>query len=529
MIRIHNIKIPLSADEQSVRRAIAGKLQISADKIKFFRLVKKSLDARHKKDICHIISVDCEIDSSINLPQNNDIEEYVKPIDYALPKVSSKQRPIVVGSGPAGMMAGLALSEAGLKPIILERGKEVEKRKQDVDVFWQTGKLDIVSNVQFGEGGAGTFSDGKLMTGIKKDQYVRKVLEEFVLAGAPEEILYLAKPHIGTDNLVKMVKNIRKKIESLGGEYRFEHRVNKLIVKDEKIIGVEVVKSDGSKDEIASDTVVLAIGHSARDTFEMLYREKIPITQKPFSVGARIEHLQKNINKAQYGQEHIKGLGAADYKLAVHLAGGASAYTFCMCPGGSVVAAASEEGGVVTNGMSEYARNKENANAALLIGVDETDFQSKHPLAGMYFQRKIEEQAFKLGGCDYKAPAQLVGDFLQNKESKKLGEVKPSYTPGVNLSSISTVLPPKIVAVMQKAITEMDKKLKGFAKYDALLTAPETRSSSPIRILRDETLQSEVKGLYPCGEGAGYAGGITSAAADGLKVAESIVLKLSIK
>lgn len=529
MIRVKNITISLNADEKDIKKAIAGKLQISTDKIKDFRLVKKSLDARHKKDICYIISVDCEIANGVNLIKNNDIEEYIKPTGYVLPKVSNKQRPIVVGSGPAGMMAGLALSEAGLKPIILERGKEVEKRKQDVDVFWQTGKLDIISNVQFGEGGAGTFSDGKLMTGIKKDQYVRKVLEEFVLAGAPEEILYLAKPHIGTDNLVKMVKNIRKKIESLGGEYRFENRLNKLIVKDEKVIGVEVVKSDGSKDEIASDTVVLAIGHSARDTFEMLYQENIPITQKPFSVGARIEHLQKDINKAQYGQEHIKGLGAADYKLAVHLTGGASAYTFCMCPGGSVVAAASEEGRVVTNGMSEYARDKENANAALLVGVDETDFQSKHPLAGMYFQRKIEEQAFKLGGCDYKAPAQLVGDFLQNKESKNLGEVKPSYTPGVNLSSISAVLPPKIVSVMQKAITEMDKKLKGFAKYDALLTAPETRSSSPIRILRDETFQSEVKGLYPCGEGAGYAGGITSAAADGLKVAESIVLKLSIK
>ena len=529
MIRIQNIKAPLTADLTTIKQLAAAKMNISAKEILECRLVKKAVDARRKNDIHYVCTVACRLKNEKNIYFDKDIEPAPDEEVYTLPRKTTALPPVVIGSGPAGMMAGLALSEAGLKPIILERGKEVEKRKQDVDVFWQTGKLDIVSNVQFGEGGAGTFSDGKLMTGIKKDQYVRKVLEEFVLAGAPEEILYLAKPHIGTDNLVKMVKNIRKKIESLGGEYRFEHRVNKLIVKDEKVVGVEVVKSDGSKDEIASDTVVLAIGHSARDTFEMLYQEKIPITQKPFSVGARIEHLQKNINKAQYGQEHIKGLGAADYKLAVHLAGGASAYTFCMCPGGSVVAAASEEGKVVTNGMSEYARNKENANAALLIGVDETDFQSKHPLAGMYFQRKIEEQAFKLGGCDYKAPAQLVGDFLQNKESKKLGDVKPSYTPGVNLSSISAVLPPKIVAVMQKAITEMDKKLKGFAKYDALLTAPETRSSSPIRILRDETLQSEVKGLYPCGEGAGYAGGITSAAADGLKVAESIVLKLSIK
>ena len=298
-----------------------------------------------------------------------------------------------------------------------------------------------------------------------------------------------------------------------------------MLVEDDKIIGIEVTDSSGNVKRFAAENVVLAIGHSARDTFEMLHKQQIPITQKPFSIGARIEHKQSLINKAQYGAEKVSVLGAADYKLAVHLKGGRSAYTFCMCPGGSVIAAASEQGRVVTNGMSEYARDTENANAALLVGVGEEDFASKHPLAGMYFQQKIEEAAFVAGGKNYHAPAQLVGDFLKSRESKKLGRVQPSYKPGVALGSIQNVLPPQVVAAMQSAIVEMDKKLKGFASSDAVLTAPETRSSSPIRILRDETLQSAVKGLYPCGEGAGYAGGITSAAVDGLKVAEAIVLK----
>ena len=526
MIRIQNIKAPLTADLTTIKQLAAAKMNISAKEILECRLVKKAVDARRKNDIHYVCTVACRLKNEKNIYFDKDIEPAPDEEVYTLPRKTTALPPVVIGTGPVGMLAGLALTEAGLKPLLLERGRDVERRKADVDAFWQSGNLDIVSNVQFGEGGAGTFSDGKLATGIKKDQYTRKVLEEFVAAGAPEEILYLAKPHIGTDKLVKMVKNIRRKIENLGGKYLFEHKVTGFVVQDDVLKALKIEKPDGTQDEIACEKAILAIGHSARDTFEILYQQGVKIEQKPFAVGARIEHRQSLINKAQYGKEKVAFLGAADYKLAVHLPNGRSAYTFCMCPGGRVVAAASETGRVVTNGMSVYARDEENANAALLVGVGAEDFASKHPLAGMYFQRKIEERAFAVGGGNYRAPAQLVGDFLKNRKSKRFGEVKPSYRPDVSLSAISEVLPEKITETLRAAIVEMDKKLHGFATPDAVLTAPETRSSSPIRIVRDETGQSNLKGLYPCGEGAGYAGGITSAAADGLKTAEALVKSL---
>ena len=526
MIRIKNIKAPLTADLTAIKQLAAAKMNISAKEILECQLVKKAVDARHKSDIHYVCTIDCRLENEKNICFDKDIEPTPDEKVYTLPHKMTALPPVIIGTGPAGMLAGLALAEAGLKPLLLERGRDVERRKADVDAFWQSGNLDIVSNVQFGEGGAGTFSDGKLATGIKKDQYTRKVLEEFVAAGAPEEILYLAKPHIGTDKLVKMVKNIRCKIENLGGKYLFEHKVTGFVVQDDVLKALKIEKPDGTQDEIACEKAILAIGHSARDTFEILYQQGVEIEQKPFAVGARIEHRQSLINKAQYGKEKVACLGAADYKLAVHLPNGRSAYTFCMCPGGRVVAAASETGRVVTNGMSAYARDEENANAALLVGVGTEDFASKHPLAGMYFQRKIEERAFAVGGGNYNAPAQLVGDFLNNRKSKRFGEVKPSYCPDVSLSAISEVLPENITETLRAAIVEMDKKLHGFAMPDAVLTAPETRSSSPIRIVRDETGQSNLKGLYPCGEGAGYAGGITSAAADGLKTAEALVKSL---
>ena len=420
------------------------------------------------------------------------------------------------------MLAGLILAEAGLEPIILERGKRIDERTRDVNEFWSKAKLDEESNVQFGEGGAGTFSDGKLTTGIKSP-FIRKVLDELYEAGAPEEILYSSKPHIGTDRLAVVVKNIRKKIEKLGGEVRCECRLDKLICANGFIHGVSYING-GKRYDIETDSVIMAIGHSARDTVEMMYSLGCEIIQKAFSVGARIEHPQSLINKAQYGEfaSHPK-LGAADYKLSCHGLHERGAYTFCMCPGGTVVAAASEKEGVIVNGMSSLARDGENANSALLVGIEPKDFPSEHPLSGIYYQREIEHKAFELAGGNYKAPAQLVGDFIKGEESKMLGDVEPTYPLGVTMTSLDKCLPDKVTRTMRSAITQMDEKLKGFALYDAVLTAPETRSSSSVRILRDEFMQCNIRGVYPCGEGAGYAGGIVSAACDGIKCAHAVL------
>ncbi len=527
MIRVSNIKIKLDTSEDRFLDIVLKKTGINKNIVKSFKISKKSIDARDKSDVHFVCSFDLELNADEKKVVNNSrykniIFKEKEEAGIFEKKELKGQRPIVVGSGPAGLFAALALSEMGLKPIILERGKCVEERKKDVENFWKTGKLNISSNVQFGEGGAGTFSDGKLTTGIK-DKNCQRILEEFVSAGAPEEILYSAKPHIGTDKLYYVVQNIRKKIIANGGEFRFENKLENIIIENGKISSIKVKCADEESYFMTADKLILAIGHSARDTFEMLYKNNVEIIQKPFSVGARIEHKQDMINISQYGQfAEKKVLGAADYKMAVHLPSGRSVYTFCMCPGGTVVAAASEEGHLAVNGMSEYARDRENSNSALLVGISPEDFGGNHPLQGMYLQREIEKAAFEAGGGDYSAPVQTVGDFLEDRASTELGNVKPSYLPKYRLTNLSECLPNFVIQAMKDGIIEMDKSLKGFANPNAVLTGVETRSSSPIRILRNEKCMSKIKGLYPCGEGAGYAGGIMSAAADGIKCAQAL-------
>lgn len=526
MIRINEIKLLLDENECELTKKAAKILKIKENEIKKLTIFKKSVDARKKDNIQFIYAVDVVLDNEKQVFKklNNSKIQIAEPYVYKLPenKRKSNLRPVVVGFGPAGMFAGLILALSGLKPIIIERGKAVEDRQKDVNLFWEKKELNPESNVQFGEGGAGTFSDGKLTTGIKSP-YIHKILEELYEAGAPEEILYSSKPHIGTDQLAIVVKNIRKKIISLGGEVRLECKLEKLISANGFIHGI-TYSHNGKNIDIETDSVILAIGHSARDTVEMLYNSGIKIIQKPFSVGARIEHPQSLINKAQYGKfANHKALGAADYKLSCHKLHERGAYTFCMCPGGTVVAAASEKGGVVVNGMSELARDGENANSALLVGIEPENFPSEHPLAGIYYQREIEQKAFKIAGSNYNAPAQLVGDFLNGKLSKSLGNVKPTCPTGVTLCDLTECLPNAVSETMKSAIVEMNKKLEGFSLYDAVLTAPETRSSSPVRILRDDFLQCSVNGVYPCGEGAGYAGGIVSAANDGIKCAHAVL------
>ena len=525
MIRINDISLPLDYNEETIKKAAAKKLKINISEIKYASLYKRSVDARKKNNVHFQATVDVKLSGkeqyiADKVSTATIVEEYRYDLPISKPLA---QRPVVVGSGPCGLFAALILAQAGQKPILIERGRDVDSRTSDVDKFWITGNLDTTSNVQFGEGGAGTFSDGKLTTGTK-DSRTRKVLNEFVENGAPQEILYLAKPHIGTDKLKTTVKNIRNKIISLGGEVIFETKLIGFKTKNGCITGVET-EHNGTKQIIPTDNVILAIGHSARDTFKMLLDNGIKMEQKAFSMGARIEHLQENINKQQYGQFwNSPYLSAADYKLAVHLKSGRGVYTFCMCPGGSVVAAASEEKRLVTNGMSEFARDKVNANSALLVGINPDDFGSEDILAGVELQRKLEHQAFETGGGNYNAPVQRVCDFMKKQKSNSVGSVIPSYKPGYELTSLDLCLPEYITDSMREGIILMDKRLNGFADGDAILTAVESRSSSPVRILRDERMQSvSLKGLYPCGEGAGFAGGIISAAVDGIKAAEMIL------
>ncbi|BEP30087.1 NAD(P)/FAD-dependent oxidoreductase [Helicovermis profundi] len=528
MIRVNEIKVELN-NNIDFKNEISKKLRISKNEILSYEIFRESIDAR-KGNVKYVYTIDVELknENAILKKTNFKKSPITKYISPNMGKLKLEHRPIIVGFGPSGMFAALLLSENGYKPLVFERGENVEKRTLSVEKFWKEGVLNTESNVQFGEGGAGTFSDGKLTTRIK-DLRSRKVLEELVKAGAPSEILFKNKPHIGTDLLKEVVIKIREKIIKNGGEVIFNSRVNK-INKEKDLIKIEVNNSK----EYITNNLILAIGHSARDTFEELYKNEFEIKQKPFAIGMRIEHKQKMINKVQYGNEDLEvKLGSAEYHLTYQTKSGRSVYTFCMCPGGKVVASSSEKNTIVTNGMSEHLRNEENANSALLVSVYPKDFESEHPLAGMYLQRKIERKAFEVTENNYFAPSIRVGEFLEEAKEKKesVYSIESSYKPGVEKVHPKEYLPDFIVDALKEALPNLNKRLKGFSDFDALLTGPETRSSSPIRIVRNlESFESTShKGIFPCGEGAGYAGGIVSSAVDGLKVAEKIIEKYSNK
>ena len=514
MLRINNLKIRKDLTEKEIFEFAISKFHINKNDIINMFISRKSIDARKKDDVFYSYSIDLEVKNE----QKYKKLEKIKVIN--LPQIeikrNSKFKPVIVGAGPAGLFAALTLVQNGIKPIIIEQGKTVEERKKDVEEFLNNGKLNTLSNVQFGEGGAGTFSDGKLTTGISSP-YCKKVLQEFVNFGAPKQILYLHKPHIGTDNLINIIKNMREYIKSQGGEFLFNQKVTDFEFKNNHICAIYC-----DKKKIETDSVILAIGHSSRDTFEKLYKKGVKMEAKNFSVGVRIEHLQSEINKSQYGTITKLKLPPAEYKMAYHSPTGRSCYTFCMCPGGQVMASSSEEKTIVTNGMSNFLRNGKNANSALLVNVTPDDFFDNSPLAGIYFQKDLEEKAFILGGRNYYAPVQRVEDFIKNKKSTFIGAIEPSYKPGVTLSNLNEILPQFISNTLKEGIIYFDKKLKGFANPDSILTGLETRSSSPVKILRNEDLCSNINGLYPCGEGAGYAGGIMSAAVDGIKCAIKI-------
>lgn len=523
MIKIDNITLPIGFNNEKIREICAKNLKISIKSIKNIELLKLSLDARRKSNIKYNASIALELD--------NIIEKKFPALSFVLDRTgliynekTLPLSPVIIGFGPSGMFAGLALARMGLKPIIIEQGKCVDERQKDVNEFWKNGKLNKYSNVQFGEGGAGTFSDGKLNSNIS-NSCCKKVIQELYNFGAPKEILYTAKPHIGSDNLQRIVKNIREEIINLGGKVLFSSKFCDFDVKNSKLsqITIKNVITD-VEEKIKTNHLLLCIGHSARETFELIYNKQISLKQKPFAMGVRIEQSQENINIGQYGQNYGKRLPNADYKLVEHLDNGRSVFTFCMCPGGQVVASSSNEGEIVTNGMSYFARDGKNANAALLVNVTPEDYSSSHPLAGIYFQAKYEKLAYSLGGGNFTAPAQYVGEFLGNKT--KINKIEATYKPNVKLTDISKCLPDFVTESLKLALPRLNNKLKGFADNENLLIAIESRSSCPLTILRDENFECNIKGIYPVGEGAGYAGGIISSAQDGIKVAESIYDKI---
>ena len=536
MLRLTELRLPLDHGEGDIAAAIRERLCLKPDDLRGYSVFRRAVDARKKSAIALTYTLDIDVNNETAVLARSKKDKHLAPtpdLRYRFVTQAAARRasrPVVIGTGPCGLFAGLILAQMGFRPIILERGKVVRERTKDTWGLWRRAVLNPESNVQFGEGGAGLFSDGKLYSQIKDPHhYGRKVLMEFVKAGAPPEIEYIAKPHVGTFRLVTVVEAMRETIESLGGEYRFGSKVVDLDIeesanKTRQVRGV--ILSDGTR--IASDHVVLAIGHSARDTFQMLFDRGVTIEPKPFSIGVRIEHPQSLVDRCRYGSSAGHPLlGAADYKLIHHCSNGRSVYSFCMCPGGTVVAATSEPGRVVTNGMSQYSRNERNANAGIVVGITPADYPG-HPLAGIAFQRHWEEQAFEAGGKNYAAPAQRVGDFLAQQPSAALGEVVPSYRPAVNPTDLAMCLPDFAVTAIREALPAFDKQIAGFASADAVMTGVETRTSSPIRIRRDETLQSlNTKGLYPAGEGAGYAGGILSASVDGIRVAEAVARSMT--
>ncbi|MDP8266569.1 MAG: NAD(P)-binding protein [Candidatus Aceula meridiana] len=535
-IRIDEILLTLDEKESVLSSKIAKILGVYEKDILRFHIAKRAIDSRKKENIFFVYSVNVELKNPQNyLSRQRRLSSTLKkkalrhkvrwlaPYVYEgkKPKSDCLHRPIVVGAGPSGLFCALVLARAGLKPLVVDRGPDVDIRAKDVNEFFSTAKLNVNSNVQFGEGGAGTFSDGKLYTNIK-DPRTKYIFDEMVIAGAPKEIMTDAHPHIGTDRLRTVVKNLRKSIVALGGDVRFNTCLTDIETSAKKVVSATF----NGREKALVDDLVVAIGHSARDTYQILYEKKLEMKPKMFSVGLRIEHPAELINKSQYGEycNHPK-LPTAKYKLVAHLKDKRSVYTFCMCPGGFVVAASSEEGMVAVNGMSMYAQNGKNSNSALMVNVTPDDFESDHPLAGVEFQRTWERMAFLAGGKDYRAPAQLVGDFLKDLPSKKFGSVEPTYKPGVTMTSLAGCLPDYVIESIKSALPVLDRKIKGFAKEDALLIGVETRSSAPVKFVRDENLQSNIIGIYPVGEGSGYAGGIVSAAIDGMKAAESIISK----